>query len=123
MNSDNPSYNGVRLALQYFVVSTAAIIAFAAPVAALADNGGTATLDQGKWDQSSYSSGGKSLHKYSTSNAAQAHCPNDAVVWLNTRTGIWHLAGERWYGRTKHGAYVCEREATAAGDRETHNGQ
>lgn len=31
--------------------------------------------------------------------------------------------GMRWYGRTKHGAYVCRREADAAGDRDTRNGQ
>jgi hypothetical protein len=29
----------------------------------------------------------------------------------------------RWYGNTKHGAYVCRKEADAAGDRDTHNGQ
>lgn len=60
---------------------------------------------------------------FATESAAQAHCPRDVVVWLNLPTGIYHLKGERWYGRTKHGAYVCKREADAAGDRETRNGQ
>jgi hypothetical protein len=55
--------------------------------------------------------------------AAQALCPTDTVVWLNTATGIYHFQGERWYGNTKHGAYVCEKEADAAGDRATENGQ
>jgi hypothetical protein len=54
---------------------------------------------------------------------AQAHCPNDTVVWLNTRTRIYHFQGERWYGRTRNGAYVCEHEADEAGDRATENGQ
>lgn len=63
------------------------------------------------------------LHYYTTESGAQRHCPRDTVVWLNTASGIYHLKGERWYGRTKHGAYVCKREADAAGDRETENGQ
>jgi hypothetical protein len=60
---------------------------------------------------------------FDTEAAAQKHCPNDTVVWLNTKSGIYHLKGERWYGRTKYGAYVCEKEADAAGYRETENGQ
>jgi hypothetical protein len=55
--------------------------------------------------------------------AAQQHCPRDVVVWLNIPTGIYHEKGMRWYGRTKHGAYVCKKEADAAGDRDTRNGQ
>lgn len=63
------------------------------------------------------------LALFSTESAAQAHCPRDTVVWLNTPSGIYHYKGERWYGRTKHGAYVCEKEAIAAGDRASENGQ
>ena len=33
------------------------------------------------------------------------------------------MKGERWYGNTRQGAYVCQQEADAAGDRETRNGQ
>lgn len=55
--------------------------------------------------------------------AAQKHCPRDVVVWLNTPTGVYHEKGMRWYGRTKHGAYVCKKEADATGDRDTKNGQ
>lgn len=60
---------------------------------------------------------------FDTEQAAQKHCPNDTVVWLNTNSGIYHLKGERWYGNTKHGAYVCKKEADSAGYRETENGQ
>jgi hypothetical protein len=44
-------------------------------------------------------------------------------VWLNVPSGIYHEKGMRWYGRTKYGAYVCRKEADAAGDRDTRNGQ
>jgi hypothetical protein len=60
---------------------------------------------------------------FTTETAAQAHCPRDVVVWLNVPTHIYHERGMRWYGRTKHGAYVCKKEADAAGDRDTRNGQ
>jgi hypothetical protein len=63
------------------------------------------------------------LPLFETETAAQKHCPSGTVVWLNLRSGIYHLKGERWYGTTKYGAYVCKREADAAGDRETENGQ
>ncbi len=63
------------------------------------------------------------LAQFQTEAAAQAHCPRDVVVWLNIPSGIYHEKGMRWYGRTKHGAYVCRKEANAAGDRDTRNGQ
>ena len=60
---------------------------------------------------------------FSTESEAQAHCPKDVVVWLNIPSSIYHYKGERWYGRTKHGAYACEKEAIKAGDRASENGQ
>jgi hypothetical protein len=63
------------------------------------------------------------LEQFSTEGAAQKHCQGDVVVWLNLPTGIFHFKGERWYGRTKSGAYVCKKAAEAEGDRATRNGQ
>ena len=60
---------------------------------------------------------------FATEQLAQQHCPRDIVVWLNLPTGIYHFKGQRWYGRTKNGAFVCQREADNAGDRATRNGQ
>jgi hypothetical protein len=60
---------------------------------------------------------------FTTEQEAQEHCPQDVVVWLNLPTGIYHFKGQRWYGRTKSGAFVCEMEADQAGDRATRNGQ
>jgi len=64
-----------------------------------------------------------SLQLFASETGAQAHCPRDKVVWLNTSSGIYHEKGMRWYGRTRHGAYACRGEAEAAGDRDTRNGQ
>jgi hypothetical protein len=63
------------------------------------------------------------LEKFTSEALARQHCPADTVVWLNLPTMIWHYKGERWYGRTKDGAFVCEKEAAASGARSTHNGQ
>jgi hypothetical protein len=71
----------------------------------------------------SAASAASQIAMFGTEAAAQAHCPKDVVVWLNIPSGVWHEKGMRWYGRTKHGAYVCRKEAAAAGDRDTQNGQ
>ena len=63
------------------------------------------------------------LQEFPTAQQAQHYCPTDTVVWLNLPTGIYHFRGQRWYGRTNSGAYVCEREADSAGMRATRNGQ
>ena len=49
--------------------------------------------------------------------SAKAHCATDEVVWLNTRSKIYHEKGTRYYGTTKQGEYACRKEADAAGDR------
>ncbi len=55
--------------------------------------------------------------EFSTEAEAKARCPSDTVVWVNTKSHIYHYAGTRSYGTTKRGAYMCEADANAAGDR------
>jgi hypothetical protein len=50
-------------------------------------------------------------------------CPGDKLVWANTRSGIYHFQGERYFGSTKEGKFLCERDADKEGDRPTRNGQ
>jgi hypothetical protein len=40
---------------------------------------------------------------------------------VNTKSGIYHFAGTHNYGTTKHGTYMCEADAKAAGDRAAEN--
>lgn len=70
-----------------------------------------------------FSSPVSALEQFDTEAKAQQHCPSDTVVWLNLPSMIWHYKGERYYGRTKRGAYVCQKEAAAAGARATKNGE
>jgi len=32
-------------------------------------------------------------------------------VWVNTKSGIYHCPGTRWYGKTKQGEYMKQSEA------------
>jgi len=50
-------------------------------------------------------------------------CPGDHLVWVNTRTGVYHFRGERYFGSTKEGEYMCQHQADQEGDRPTKNGQ
>jgi hypothetical protein len=61
--------------------------------------------------------GGPSAGEAQFESAAQAraHCPGDTVVWANLASKAYHYYGERRYGATRHGAYMCENDAIAAG--------
>ena len=59
--------------------------------------------------------------QFTTDAQARARCPSDTVVWVNTKTSIYHFAGMYNYGHTKQGAYMCEADAKAAGDRAAKN--
>ena len=55
-------------------------------------------------------------NRFSTEAAAKAHCPGDTVVWATlTRSKAYHLSGDRYYGKTRHGAYMCRKDAENAG--------
>jgi hypothetical protein len=54
--------------------------------------------------------------KFTSVTAAQASCPADTIVWSSfTSTKSFHTSKSKYYGKTKHGAYLCEKTALAAG--------
>jgi hypothetical protein len=57
-------------------------------------------------------------NQFSSEQAAKAHCPGDAIVWANlSGSKAYHTSSDRYYGKTKHGAYMCQKEADQAGFR------
>jgi hypothetical protein len=54
--------------------------------------------------------------QFSSEADAKAHClSGTTVVWMNTKSGIYHFAGSRDYGHTKQGAYMCRSDADKVG--------
>jgi hypothetical protein len=56
-------------------------------------------------------------NQFASEGQAKSRCPSDTVVWVNLPSHIYHFAGTKNYGNTKQGAYMCEKDATASGNR------
>jgi hypothetical protein len=65
--------------------------------------------------------GPKGANEFANEAEARARCPGDTVVWANTRSKIYHFAGTRTYGKTRAGAYMCEKDTVSAGIRSAKN--
>lgn len=57
------------------------------------------------------------------SGPAPSTSPSAGMVWVDTKSGIFHEPGSRWYGRTAKGEYMSEAEAVAKGYRPSRSGQ
>ena len=49
-------------------------------------------------------------------NTQTAGNPN-ARVWVNTKSGVYHCGGTRWYGNTVQGEYMSQKQAQDKGYR------
>lgn len=50
--------------------------------------------------------------------AAPGHAAGD--VWVNASGKTYHCPGSKWYGKTRHGSYMSEAAARAAGKHADH---
>lgn len=56
--------------------------------------------------------------KNSAENAMGGNMPNCGAVkpvWVNLKTKAYHEPGDPFYGKTKHGEYLCPSQAKAQG--------
>jgi hypothetical protein len=60
-------------------------------------------------------------NQYQTEAQAKFRCGAGTVVWANTDSKIYHFSGNKTYGKTKTGAYMCEQDATSQGMRAAKN--
>jgi hypothetical protein len=60
-------------------------------------------------------------NQYTTEVQAKLRCGAGTVVWANLDSKIYHFTGNKAYGSTKSGAYMCERDATSQGMRAAKN--
>jgi hypothetical protein len=60
-------------------------------------------------------------NEFAAEALAKAHCPADTVVWANLNTKVYHFSGNKNYGTTKEGAYMCEKDAAGQGVRAAKN--
>jgi hypothetical protein len=60
-------------------------------------------------------------NEYQTEAQAKGRCGAGTVVWVNTKSGVYHFAGTHNYGTTKEGAYMCESDTGASGFRAAKN--
>ena len=54
----------------------------------------------------------------SNSNSGQSDKGNPTVkVWVNSSSHVYHCPGTRYYGNTKAGEYMTQKEAQGTGNR------
>jgi len=55
----------------------------------------------------------------SSARPEAAAAADQGKVWVNPESKIYHRSGDRWYGKTKQGSFMTEKEAKAEGYRES----
>ena len=96
--------------------NTAASTAPAASAAASAAPAASTNAMGGSMSSSTMSSSMKGeMPAGMSADAASLSCGPMKPVWVNTATHVYHNASDRYYGKTKHGGYMCPAAAVKAG--------
>ena len=57
----------------------------------------------------------RSSNQFASEAEARSSCRDGTVVWVNTKSHVYHFAGSPSYGNTKHGAFMCRADADRSG--------
>src|SRR5215831_5111795 len=60
---------------------------------------------------STRSRGNRNRNTSTTTGTTGSQGNPNAKVWVNTDSGVYHCAGTKWYGKTKSGQYMTQKEA------------
>lgn len=58
----------------------------------------------------------KSAKETELANATPAPGGGPGMVWVNTKSKVYHESSDRYYGKTKEGKYMTEKDAIAEGN-------
>jgi hypothetical protein len=79
------------------------------------DNGGSASSSTQSGASNSKQSASGSME--STALEKIPNCGAVKAVWANVSSKVYHEPGDPYYGKTKHGMYLCPSQAKAEGYR------
>ena len=87
-----------------------------AAAAAKASSAGTSGMPDTAPNSGGMTKGGSGdVGQYASESAATSACAGDTVVWANATSKALHMSGDRYFGKSKHGFYTCEKQAMAGG--------
>ncbi len=69
----------------------------------------------GRTTTNNSANGGSTAGTSTAAVPSSLHCGAVSPVWANERTHVYHVASDPYYGRTKHGAYMCPQQAAREG--------
>jgi hypothetical protein len=55
--------------------------------------------------------------QYASDAEAKVRCGTDTVVWVDSSSHIYYVAGSKDYGKTKNGAFMCKAQAERNGNK------
>ena len=115
MNKYFAAFQGVRAIRRPISICTILLMIAAAPVLAQTPPPAATTPAHPATARPSAPSA-LAADQFSSEPAAKGHCPGDAVVWVNLGgSKAYHMSGNKYYGKTKHGAFMCQKEADKSG--------